>query len=546
MPRLPIDWEFNGNKPFLDFGVGTEFLTHLPPTSSFAAAELDKLFAISETEFASLSMSNFSDLSIRSLFGVANNWGVESFRLEGVGNFMTGLIELVKQSPGAQMDQLAQAAVISALDISFGAIGAIPVVGWAINGAWQIARAIYMAIKQASEEEEDIPLRAMGYDGDTDEYQSRRMLNRAETNDWTEIFLPAVRPSSFERISISWGQDKKGKTLGGFLMSPTGTALGGLGVIPGMPLIVSSFQMAKWYKKYKDRPKDYGQLPPGCVYASGTSRAQNLCNSVGDFLPSAKQMGFTLWSMIRKNSATAFKIDHNRILSEWASFFETLIDYTDWLIGNSDYPDNSFQIAYWLQSFTTAASCASGTGKCFPSSLTKNIPGFNHSFLSTLDGSRGVWRKPLTTKGKIAKGWLASHQALVEFFIRDQLKACFQNFLNTLTVAYVGPDFPAITANAKLARKYEENRERLLAHSAVHDVEVDLIPDDYYRARVRQAQKVIGTRILAKASEPRALEGIATDKPPYPQPPPVEKSAKGLALAVAAIAALLLLANRKK
>jgi hypothetical protein len=515
MPKLPLDWEWDGKQPFLEAEVVDLFETFLPTAEELQVGEVDPYFKVDEDEYASDGMKNFASMSVRSLYGVGHSRGIESFRLQGVGDFANGIIDIVNQPAMAQMRALAKQAVVDGLDTAFGAIGAVPIVGWAVNIAWRVANVIHSAVEAFKNEKDAIPLDAITADDVDDQSRTRKVLRYATVNDWTQVFLPAIQPDSFTREKITWD----GK-FDGWRVKPQGRDLDGHGVIPGMPLIMSgTFQMPY---AYSDKEKWVGNTlrvlpdPPYCGWAFGP----NFCSQTGSFIPSASQAGFTLWSMVRKNSASAFKIDQSAILSAWRDFFEALFDYTRWRYDQGGR--NDLQTSWALQLLSSCADCMAwkrGQFTCSPFP-DFDIPGFGTEYIQEIADHRGVLQKAIQRDGHLSdKGSMVSFQALVEFFVRDQLRAVSQSFVNTITVAYVDETFPTIANNTPIRRKWEENREKLLTHPAVHDVEPDLVPDPYYRSRVEQMQRLGGTKLLGEPVESTPIiYAVPVDRVPYPRP----------------------------
>jgi hypothetical protein len=242
--------------------------------------------------------------------------------------------------------------------------------------------------------------------------------------------------------------------------------------------------------------------------------------------------------MVRKNSASAFKIDQSAILSAWRDFFEALFDYTRWRYDQGDR--NDLQVSWALQQLSSCADCAGwGPGKfqcdVFPDF---DIPGFGTEYIAEISEHQGVLQKAIQNDGRLSdRGSMVSFQALVEFFIRDQLRAISENFVNTITVAYVDETFPTIANNTPIRRKWEENREKLLTHPAVHDVEPDLVLDSHYRSRVEQAQRLGGASLTAIPTQSTPIwHAVPADRVPYPRPTipegvvavPVKKKSGGL------------------
>lgn len=534
MPILPTNWEFDGQTPFLDFSVGSVFTSHLPGADLLAAGELDQLFGVPVEDFAMQSFTNYADLSVRSIYQVARNWGVEEYRLEGIGNYALDLLSLGSLPYGVEAEQMLESSIIGALDLAFSVIGVVPVVGWILEGAYEVGKTIADVVQLFKDEEEEIALPALNYSASLDQQQCDRMLEVVKKNDWTRIFQPSVIPNDFEGQLIEFGTDRDGVVLHGYAVRPVAAQsqeINGFGVLPGLPQVFGNIQLPAYYPQKKrplpgERPSGWGQKPPFCAvsYYGSKKISADLCHNIGDFLPSVRQLGFGLWSMVRTNSATAFKIDQNAIMDTWQDFFAALIDYIEWQGDKDGKNSNAFQRSWVAQQFSTAASCGSLNGdyRCTVWSHLGDIPGFADFLLEqTSDTPPGMFFRPragrgLTTpRGNLLPGHFVTYYALVAYFMRDQLRACKDNFLKTVTVAYVDETFPAIRNNVMMRRVWDENRRRLLEHPARMEVELDLIPDDEYRGAMERAQRFGGLQ-LTSAVGPLELEAIPADIVPYP------------------------------
>lgn len=515
MPKLPLDWEWDGTRPFQEGEISGDFVTSLPTPAQLKLGAVDPFFEVSEDEYAADGMENAKKLSIRSIFDVAHNWGIEQFRLKGVGDFMNGLIDIVGQPAEAQMRAFAKDAVVNTLDTAFGAIGAVPIVGWAVDIAWRVATVLHSAIKAYKHEDDEVPLEAITVMDVDDERFTREVIKYAPSNDWTKVFLPRTQPDSFMREKISWGEG-----YDGWRVKPQGRDLSGKGAIPGIPFIMTgTFQMPYGYsddEKWVGNTRRVIPDPPWCGFAFGP----NFCSQTGNFIPSASQAGYTMWSLVRKNSASAFKIDQSAIINAWRDFFEALFDYTKWRFDKGDR--NDLQTAWALQQLSSCADCSTFSPGKFSCSVFPDfdIPGFGTEYIQEISEHNGVLQRMIQHDGYISdSGWMVSYQALVEFFVRDQLRAVSNNFVNTITVAYVDETFPTIANNNPIRRKWEESREKLLQHPAIHDVEPELVPDPYYRSRVEQVQRLGGTKLAAEPSGSTPLiHAVPADKAPYPRP----------------------------
>jgi hypothetical protein len=567
MPRIGTNWEFNGRTPFADMNAEDPFETHLPSVERFQAAEVDPLFGVPSDHFAADGFNNFSDLSVGALYRVGSRWGIEDFRLDGVGTFATGLFNLTRMAPGPEAAEVAKQAVIGALDTAFSAIGVVPVVGPVVQGAYAFAKMLVEAIRVMKDERENIALPALRYNPEADQDMCRDAEEHIiPTNDWTRIFLPAVIPSSFASKLITFGTDRDGVQLKGMAIGPEEgnfVDVDGYGVIAGLPKVFSNIQVPRPYSSMYKRPSGWGHPPPFCAVTwYGTRKVRQwLCNNTGEFTPSLAQLGYTMWSMVRTNSANAFKIDQYAIRKAWQDYFEAYIDYIEWH-GAKDPDSYAFQRAYNMQQMGFIGSCGYPEGKpqewkCGLLKDLKTISGLKEWLQERYDDQPpGYFFTPRAGKGmtvskgsKMSNYRYATYYALVDFFVADQLRACMQTFVKTMTVAYVDETFPAIAESIKLRQEWEKNRNKLLEHPARMNVELDMIPDKPYQDAMAAAQKLGGMKLVASPVDvPDVGEGASPDEPPHLKVVPARvapRAGGGAGLLIAGLAAILLLGRRK-
>lgn len=542
MPKINLDWEYNGEKPFLELGVNAPYISVLPPTEQFSAAKLDELFGVPAAVYSGLSFDNWVQTSMRTLYKIGNTFGFESFQIPSIGELSSSVVGLWKLPPGTTGQEAITQTVITAIDTAMSAVAIIPVYGWIAKGAWDLGRGIYETVRMFKNDQRQIPLDALTYNPAADQALTRDALAYTSGVDWTPLFLPAVQPNSFTSQLISWGADDDGVNLEGFAIKPTDFAdLDGKAILPGIPQLFNNFQLPRFYPTSKaelpgERPLGWPKEPGFCnvswysggqrVPPTGGPNYVDLCKVSGDFLPTLQQLGVNLWSMVRTNGATAFKVDQNRILSSWEDYFAALVDYQTFVSGGGS--GNDFQRAWCLRNMMTIGVVNTDTGDVRTWGAAENVPGFADYIRSAASDVPGAFLKnpPAALKYEgfgFEKEWQITYGALVRYMVRDQLRACYDVFLQTITVAYIDDTFPALTGSGAapmMLQRWQENRAKLLQSSAVRDVELDLIPDNIYRTQVEQSQKQ-GAWSISAAPDSGTISDVAVpaDKPVYPQPP---------------------------
>jgi len=509
---------------FSGWPVDAPFISRLPSRDTILSASVTELSYIDQGDYIKGGFSNFSNVTMKSLYEVARKFGVEEFRIPGLDDFSINLTNLEGLPPAQLVLKLASETVREILDESFSSMGSIPVAGWVIDLIWNVADVLWTFVLMVKELDDPIyaPQVALEYSKDRDEDATNRALDYTSSNDWTDVFLPLRIPEGFKRKTVKYEMSG----IEAWLVYPYGGTdfSNSLAVMPGYPQVFAEFQIAKYIKK--------GPQLPGVARARyvGGPPAMNM----GSLFPSTQQLGLSMWSMVRNNSANAFKIDANRIETAWNDWFLALIDYIDWTEKRSDPPDQKAQVSNWLSRFTSIGLYGNDRFNLWSESGLRK----NDAFLEFLEARFGtpgfmfpmvdVWQTssdknaPMTRMpGHYFVSWLPA----IKFFLRDYMTALVEQFSKTLTIAYVGPDFPALK-NPKIKQTWKEFRALLLNHSARANVELELIPDQEYRSAMAQAQSKPLLDITAPPPPPGALDIVSVPyiQPQYPTPPPLPGS----------------------
>lgn len=512
--------------PFLGWDVVGDFSSRLPSRQEIENAVTSKFFELTTNDYFADSWNNFAESAMKTVFRIAETWGVEEFRIPGIEDFSINLKQLQGLSPAQMVVQLTKQVVRQTLDLVFDTIGAIPIVGWIVDIAWNVAETIWTFVELFREQAQP-PALAVQYTRDSDDRVTNEAIETARSNDWTRVFMPMAQPNGFDRTSVAF--DHSG--VEAWYISPRGNVdSSALAIMPGFPRAFGEFQIGKYVQPRKHplpgdpAPRDIGFGP-----------AANL----GSFVPSLQQTGFSMWSLARKNSANAFKLDADKLELAWSDWFQALIDYIKYEFDSSEPPDQKAQIVNWLARYTAMGwyqtnssdgPFGSGLHLWEESGLASNerfaeffderfgSPGFmfpGFQFWNEGPFDPDPEKRNNASNAPIAGSYFVSWLPGIKFFLRNYRKALIDQFTKTLTVAYVGPDFPALK-NPSVRKSWEDHRKLLLSHSARANVELDLIPDQAYANAMAQAQSQPFWDITAS---PTPQSGIVDLVPAVPVPP---------------------------
>lgn len=531
MPQLKASWKTkNGRQPFIESGVSgfSDFQSHLPSDETLRNESILELEGHSVSRSAFNSWKNYRDLSLRSIYNVATTQGIEELRLPNVASYFEMIPTVSPQSLSINFDLSSPLGVV---DLAFQAIGAVPVVGPIVRLAYEVGITIFNLANAFKDGGPDARP-AIEYTEEADSDKSQEILDKIVDLDWTDIFLPLSVPGSPSVSKVDYANSEIDGQLFRFSTS------GGYGVVPGVPRVTGFYQIGNW-PPHKFADGQWHKLTKivGDPYPYGWGPRIR----AGDVLPSVEQLGFSLWSMVRKNSPNAFRVDIQKLFTVWTDYYDGISDYIDWLIdkGGDDklnlaaglsfetqcgtYVPSGFEeqrdLRFFRKEHTTPGFVSKGC--IVDREETYNLSGFNSTvmcdlakqYVPTWHPTKGVRRQPHTA-------YYILYGSLINFVLNNFYKAVIDNFCKTLTVAYVDETYPLIKNDSRIRDVWEDSRRKLLDHPARYDVELDMIPDDAYRSQMAIAQKLGATGLQLATYKPGHLDlGLPDIKPPIPQPP---------------------------
>lgn len=333
----------------------------------------------------------------------------------------------------------------------------VPVVGWIVKLAWSIGMAIrnIVEVVRASKQQDSPPLYpATSFEPSFDRKQlNDYVLKRMRLQkDWTDMFLPPGGgiPAHEAWLGEFFESDivkSAGGEMKGVRVSATVPCGQCLGYVPGTAFLHQNVEA------FSIDVKDTGNV----------------------YMPSARQHGLWIWKHIsRANSPALYTINADQVAVRWGNYLRAFRMFIE------------------------------GASKLSPDQKDKIINYYNVQAGGNIFG----WGKPRTHTGGV---WIPDkdvekYSPVVE---ADILRQRQLSFLDTLTVAYVGPNYGAL-ADGSVKSKWEQRRKDLLQHPAICQVDLDMIPDAVYRGQVEYEQQHAGAKCLLG---PQAI-ALQTVKPP--------------------------------
>lgn len=405
---------------------------------------------------------------------------------------------------GSTPDELASNLASSLQTLS--SIGQVPVLGWVVQiGAMLVNLGVMaaQAIKGAGSGGGSQRYPAFQYSYDADERWTRILLEAAESEDLTHIFLPPA--PNFGIKTGSWGVESQclnllGKTqkyklwadrkpdcenteVTGSIFSPEPDP-DVLGLVPFLLEGTQGWQFRKYAPRSTRPSAPFGGL-----------------QSWVKFKPSFLQGSALLWNMIRKNGVDAFRIRPKIMTTRWRDFYDELFQW------GARFKDPQkrrmiWHAARWLD--TLVDEQEHGGAELFP------VYGDKKAKTGFYQGN--------------VPGWVANYPfttgQLIKYIIEQQVTKKYKQYLRTLTCAYVPYDAPAFiedrAGNGDLSRYMMEMRTKLISHPALANVDVEMIPRgtrqdaEFYTAAKAMQKSIRDVKLDPTAPSPKMPSGPAT------------------------------------
>jgi len=458
---------------FEGFDVTRVFSSRLHSPQIAIGGRLTKFYRDFEAAtFFSQNFDNFSELGRFSVANLAMTRGLMSSQLPA-------LETLFLVAPRITLDEIldvvesvrAIAGALLQFDEALDQVATkVPVVGWVVQLGLGVYRWIDAVIDSAkAERDTTAQARAIAYDKQADEDLCRTLLQEMKRSDWTPLFLPQQRSESVCTTTLDYTSNGQ---RDGIAWEVCGAAQG-WGLVPGLS---TKFTGAVGVYQSPRRL-------PGSTRDAGIESIRPF----GSLHPSVLQLGLMAWQMCLKNSPLAFAIDGARIASAWDDNYAQLVDWAD------------MQADPWLRS-----QIYNGAQWIDPLTGASRVPDFDPDDLPSRYVQSGLYSE------------------LVWYVVAEIWSARLSGYLETLTVAYVPPDAPALLASPTLAQKHRDMRAELLRHPAIYRVEYELVPDEGYRSDVYRAQMTIPPAFTAEPPEYPRFKWLDEVPPvnPEAEPPP--------------------------
>ncbi len=356
----------------------------------------------------------------------------------------------------------------------------VPIIGWAIMAIRffvQAHRVRYsgetFGVSDLTEgfNTWEIPKFSRGLDDDA----ANDMLDVLATGDWTRVWMPNTAP--WDKGALNFGGVLKGghPKLEGWIF---GAGLGGLefsgfSCVPGVAQMGAAFY----------GPVDF--IPDGRRNASDIVPVR----STSDVWPSLIMLSGLAWARLQVPSGQCCSVDLDAV------------DYA-WGIWQGRGRE-------WLE--TTAMQPPAGGG-----SRNRQINALRTMAKGALGLRYDDNGSPIRTDLYPGANGRAGSRKAVREMVYEATAALRQKIhrnLGTIACAYVPPEAPALR-DVNLKLRYAAMRNALLKHRARYDVELDLVPDAYYRNALRDSRMKLAAPDVAQRRRGGTIDGSPEAPPP--------------------------------
>lgn len=451
-------------------GLPLRFDSALPP-SGVLEGQISPLFAsLREADLGALLIENGTSLAAQLSRQIAGGVGWPDSELDALGSLVSTAFERVAPADVAKV--LASAALVlpdALLEIQTAVtdtISGIPILGWIVKLGALVWRLVDAARARAPK---IASAQALGYDRDDDSFASDGLIVRAGDRDWTALFLP---PSGgFSDLPLAYTASG---LADGFAWGQLAVVSERMGLVPGVGQICGYWQSPR--------------------RLSGSSRDAGRESIVAgnELYPSATSFAALLWSNAQlAGGATLGAIDLDRVADAWREYGER------------------------LQAF------ASSTGGWLGEQIRNGWRWYDPTSRQPYYGA-----DPKDAPKKYRGEGLDD---LIAWRV-ERARERVRRGLDTISVAYLGPNTPALRDSA-LREVWEKRRQQLLTHDARRLVDLALIPDADYRSALAAARRSASNDLAAptapKPKPPQRVPPGTVDvptidgdgPPPAPEPP---------------------------
>lgn len=430
---------------------GEIFRSRLPPAyAHMAAVTSPTVNAILKTGIPLGQMLNFSAQARDSVYFTATRIGAFEQRYRDLerlfdGNFDQRDVETLYNTA----EQVTE--FVSGFSNALTSVASVvPIVGAVV----QFGTFIVETILNSLQKPEVYARKALVYDKGTDEQVTNVLMGIARQEDLTNFFLPMFT-GGWRSEPIDYGGGNVGRFISNgpqvLFTGDMGPSRGGFA--PNIPDMLTDWQF------------------PNRVVGGSTREAGRGSFSGGTLLfPSAVQLGMLQSSRIMKYGIEMFSINGEKIVSGWEDYFAGM----DELRARTEYRVLKRQLVY-ISSFCTTDGQWKRYAKYGPNTLPS---GFERVQTTDPYDGQEYLRMDGLIKWLVYKKW------------QDRARDC----LDTLWCAYISPDAPAFKGNPMLKAWHEDRRRQLLKHQARWKVDLDMIPDQEYRAAMYRATMDVGSQ----------------------------------------------------
>lgn len=474
--------------------------------------------------YAKANYDQWSAITGRVIGGIGMREGVPEWNIAGFGRFFQKL-PTVTPSDVATMAIRGTAKVVSYALAE--ASTSVPILGWVV----ELGLGAYEAIKAAIEWNKKAPRppgEAVEFDVSGNESFAQLLLSMSADADWTDIFRPPSTSGVWSARRVAWNPGGAGE----------GWAFGtrndlGRGIIPGLAECVGTLEANDFFVNYQ-----FPDRSPSPLF--GAEYDIPPLATTGALRPSSRQMAMLLWETVMKPSVQMFRIDPYSLVTQWHDYYMGLAEFAETLktdkgvenagfleVSRGKNPKTPYNEAAIATTFLSFVAQPDGSVRFL---TPDNVPKYDTS-VQIATAPKGVSLDRLVEV--IGADLTYTYADLVKYVAKLHIDRSMAA-LSTLVCAYVPEDAALLRASGAHKEKWHEMRARLLNHDAVERVELDLIPDDEYRAAVSQAQhtrRIVadvplaagggksGKRYIGKPGQAPTVDGApAPDMPDSPGP----------------------------
>lgn len=364
-------------------------------------------------------------------------------------------------------------------------VSSYPVLGWiasAIGLGVNVGRLIWAEARGGEGEPEVAPLQV---DALADQRRGEVVMGLTRAADWTPIFLPEHDPSVGGWLQHRDVRFPSTGEVGGRIWMGTQTgpvAPLGQGLVPGQADVAVEWQyrgkQASTGWSALDRVLRALKIP----IAEGKNPSRWTTYDLGYFRPSLPQLSSLLWAEVMTKGPAMFRVNADALATAWDAYFRL------WLAAASQMlSDNRKEAVQVVMNVLSTRMGFNPFG--WPHYGPKLVQEVDERYRDLLPISyQPTGREVMLPGGKVIEevvpvmgegfGWWTTKRGWTLAYI-DNLRARQRSMLDTLEVAYLTGDEPALSGDLRAV--WDQNRRKLLEHPALRQVDFERVPPSSWR-----------------------------------------------------------------